>query len=114
MATELKQIVVEIKECQFVKNPYQSEQVDSEEEDDDDFEEEDDEDDKKPKTTNKVSKLKISSVAKLACSMREMINNKIKDANEEVVRTAILKIKDYTSPATKNVWYMFLELEYSF
>lgn len=29
-------------------------------------------------------------------------------------KTAIMKIKDYTSPATLNVWYMFLELEYPF
>lgn len=46
--------------------------------------------------------------------MRETINTKIKEQDETVKKTAIMKIKDYTSPATLNVWYMFLELEYPF
>jgi len=46
--------------------------------------------------------------------MRELINTKIKEQDEKVRETAILKIKDYTSPAALNVWYMFLELEYPF
>jgi len=40
--------------------------------------------------------------------MRELINTKIKEQDEMVKKTAIMKIKDYTSPATLNVWYMFL------
>lgn len=46
--------------------------------------------------------------------MRELINTKIKEQDETIKNTAIMKIKDYTSPATLNVWYMFLELEYPF
>ena len=93
-------------------NPNKVESGSSGDNDDDDEFDEEDEDDEQP--ASKGPKLKIPSVAKLGCSMRSVINTKIKENNDEIVKTSILKIKDYTSPATLNVWYMFLELEYSF
>ena len=113
MATELKEINVEMKECQFVKNPYaEGTEADTDEQDDDDDFDDDGDDETSDSTPSK--KLKISSAAKLGCSMRSVVNTKIKEMNEKIIETAIMKIKDYTSPATRNVWYMFLELEYSF
>lgn len=110
MATELIDIKIEMKECQFIKNQDRIEEQEDQD-DDDDFDEDEDEE---ATSSPKRSALKIPAVAKLGCSMRELINTKIKEQDEMVKKTAIMKIKDYTSPATLNVWYMFLELEYPF
>ena len=117
MANELIGIKVEMKECQFVKNKDRIDEEQEEKDDEDDFEEDEDENEESGENKEKsseVPKLKIPAVAKLGCSMRELINTKIKEQDETIKKTAIMKIKDYTSPATLNVWYMFLELEYPF
>ena len=119
MANELVGITVEMKECQYVENEFKVQEEEAEKEDDDDFEEDEDDEDQESDRSKKVEKisspkLKIPAVAKLGCSMRELINTKIKEQDEMIKKTAIMKIKDYTSPATLNVWYMFLELEYPF
>lgn len=52
--------------------------------------------------------------AKVMCSMKDRANKLIKEHNQTIKEKAIEKIYDYTSPARLNIWYIFLELEYSF
>ena len=67
-----REISVEIKECQGVKNPNRGETSGDDSDDDDDFEDEDEDEE-----SNSKSGLKQSSIIQLACSLKDKVNEQI-------------------------------------
>jgi hypothetical protein len=95
-----------MQECQFVTNADRVSNDDNDE-DDDDFE--DDEEQEAPK------KWRVSNLAKLLCSMRPTINEKLKEEKARLQKEFFGKIEEFTSAASRmNVYYHFDEMRDSF
>lgn len=104
-----------INECQYVKNP-EAKAVSSqakEEDDDDDFEEDEDEEEK-PKADLKGSKVNVSPLSKLVCSLKDFGNKKLEEKHDFLFEETYERFGDRIfTLAAKNVWYTQVEFGYS-
>ena len=112
MAIEFDNLNFEMGECQYVKDVKNTAVTQSGEaagdEDEDDFEEDDDEE------ADSGTGLRISNIAKLACAMRKVVNEKVAENKDEMVANSELKRITRGNEDKKYVWRPFNAIGYNF
>jgi hypothetical protein len=113
MAIEFDDLDVQMGECQYLKDPNSQTNEVEQDDDDDDFDE--DEDDEEPASKSKSSgKLRISNMARLVCSMKSVVNEKIKENKASLIENSELNRITRGHEDKKYVWRPFNSIGLNF
>ena len=99
IAIQFDEAKAQVRDCEYVSNPYKSGAA-SDGDEDDDFDDSDDEDD--DKAGDGQPKLKLLQVSQLLCSFKNKANDFLKSDFEQQF---LGQVRDYPNLSSVNAWY---------
>lgn len=98
IAYQFDHATAEVKDCEYVSNPFRSNAGG----DEDDFDEDSDEDEDSNGNDKSQKNLKLLQVSKLLCSFKKKVNEELEI---HFKNTLISKSRDYPNLSFANSWY---------